>query len=219
MFFLQIYNFIKFIVKFVWLHLKWWDKLQFGMFTTIDRHSVFEGANKIYPHTIFSGSMGYGSYIASHCEIVANIGRFCSIADHVRTNVGLHPISFPYATTSPMFFSILKQTGKTFANRQIFNELREPSQIGNDVWIGENVFFVGGITIGDGAVVLAGAVVTKDVPPYAVVGGIPAKVIKYRYDEEIIQFLQETKWWDKDIDWLKENWELMCDMNELKKYL
>lgn len=162
--------------------------------------------------------MGYGSYIGPNCEITANIGRFTSIAPFVRTNCGVHPYTYPYATTCPMFFSTQKQNGVTFADRMMFEEFKPPTTIGNDVWIGENVFFRGGLTIGDGAVVLAGAVVTKDVPPYAIVGGVPAKVIKYRYDEETIKFLLDFKWWNMDVAWLKEHWELLCDVEKLKKY-
>lgn len=65
---------------------------------------------------------------------------------------------------------------------------------------------------------LAGAVVTKDVPPYAIVGGVPAKIIRYRYDEETIAFLLRIKWWDMPEDWLKENWRLLNDMDKLKAY-
>ena len=65
---------------------------------------------------------------------------------------------------------------------------------------------------------MAHAVVTKDVPPYAIVGGIPAKVIGYRYDEETIDFLLKIKWWNNDINWFKENWELLCDLDKLKAY-
>ena len=101
----------------------------------------------------------------------------------------------------------------------MFNEMKEVVNIGNDCWIGENVFLVGGINIGDGAVILAGAVVTADVPAYAIVGGIPAKIIKYRYDENTIQLLQKFKWWNKDISWLKENWELLCNIEQLKEYI
>ncbi len=100
----------------------------------------------------------------------------------------------------------------------MFEELRPMAIIGNDCWIGENVFYVGGITIGDGAVVLAGAVVTKDVPPYAIVGGVPAKVLKYRYDDDTIQFLLRIKWWNNSIEWLRENWQLMTDIDKLKEY-
>ena len=104
----------------------------------------------------------------------------------------------------------------TFADQMMFKEVKSATTIGNDCWIGENVFFAGGLTIGDGAVVLAGAVVTKDIPPYAIVGGVPAKVLKYRYDDETVKWLLDFKWWNKDINWLRENWQLLCNINELK---
>lgn len=82
----------------------------------------------------------------------------------------------------------------------------------------QDVFICGGVEISDGAIVLAGAVVTKDVPPYAIVGGVPAKVIRFRYDEETIQFLLHIKWWNNDIEWFKKNWRLLNDINKLKEY-
>jgi len=91
-------------------------------------------------------------------------------------------------------------------------------RIGNDCWIGESVLLIGGITVGDGAVILAGAVVTKDVPPYAIVGGVPAHVLKYRYDNETIEFLTRIKWWNNNEEWLKKNYRLMCNIDNLKKY-
>ncbi len=84
--------------------------------------------------------------------------------------------------------------------------------IGNDVWIGSNVLIIGGIKIGDGAIVAAGAVVTKDVPPYAIVGGIPARIIRFRFDKEQINKLLELKWWNKDDDWLIKNNYLFCNV-------
>ena len=199
----------------------WWkyhNELKFSYSCDIYRNSSFEGANKIFPYTTFEGRMGYGSYIGPHCVIKANIGRFTSIAPYVRTNSGIHPITVPYATTCPMFYSTRKQNGKSFANKMMFSETKKNPQIGSDVWIGENVFIQSDITIGDGAVILAGAVVTKDIPPYAIAGGFPAKVIKYRYDEDTVKFLMDLKWWNKDLDWLRQNWQLLCDIDKLKQH-
>lgn len=202
----------------IFIYIKYYGKLKFGFSSYISRNSIFEGANRIYPKTFFSGSLGYGSYIGNNCEISAHIGRFTSIAPHVRSNHGIHPFTYPFASCSPMFYSLKKQSGKTFACRMVFDEYKDMPQIGNDCWIGENVFLCGGIKVGDGAIIHAGSVVTKDVPPYSIVGGVPAKVINYRYNESDIQFLLGIKWWNKDYNWFTENWELLCDIRKLKEY-
>ncbi|NCC18133.1 MAG: CatB-related O-acetyltransferase [Bacteroidia bacterium] len=115
-----------------------------------------------------------------------------------------------------MFYSLLKQTGTTFAEYQNFEEIKPKIVIGNDCWIGDRVYLIGGVNVGDGAVILSGAVVTKDIPPYSIVGGVPARVLKYRYDEETINYLLKVKWWNKPIDWIKNNWELFSDMDKFK---
>ena len=201
------------------IKLKWWRKVRFNSSVIIHPESTFEGANAIYDHSNFSGEIGYGSYIGNNCSIIGTIGRFTSIAAEVKNTLGVHPFATPYATTSPMFYSVNKQSGLTFAKEQLFDEMRSPITIGNDCWIGQRVFFVGGLIIGDGAVVLAGAIVTKDVPPYAIVGGVPAKILRYRYDEETIKFLLEKKWWDMPIGWLRDNSTLLCDIDKLKEVL
>ena len=201
------------------MKLKWWGKLRMAPSAYIHPDSYFEGANSIWNNSYFSGRMGYGSYITQGCHIEGNIGRFCSIASDVKVCIGTHPIEAPYATTSPMFYSLRKQTGTTFAQKQMFDELRPPITIGNDCWIGQGALLVGGVSIGDGSVVLAGAVVTKDVPPYAIVGGVPAKLIKCRYDADTINFLLEKEWWNKPIEWLKENSSLLNDIDKLKEAL
>lgn len=185
----------------------------------INPKAVFEGANKLADNATFSGSfMGFGTYLGHDTDIGGTIGRFCCIAPYVRYNPGTHPFTPPHLSVNPMFYSTAKQCGMTFATENTFSEYLKPLKIGNDVWIQQGVFICGGVEIGDGAVVLAGAVVSKDVPPYAVVGGVPAKVIKYRYDEETIRFLLKTKWWNSTIEWFKENWELMNNIDELKEY-
>lgn len=162
--------------------------------------------------------MGYGTYIMQNSNVEAYIGRFTSIAPNLQINKGMHPFLAPYVTSCPMFYSTLKQNGYTFADRNTFVETKPYAKIGNDVWIGQNVFMTGGLTIGDGAVVLAGAVVTKDVPPYVIVGGVPCTVKGYRYDEETISELLKMKWWNQPLSWLREHWELMSDIEQLLRY-
>ena len=193
--------------------------VRFNRTADIDPVSSFEGGNSIGPHCSFKGSMRFGSYIAGYSYIHANIGRFSSIGVDVRTANGTHPFTTPYATTSPVFFSTKKQAMRTFTPVQRFDEDLPPVEIGNDCWIGDKVEIVGGRKIGDGAVVLSCAMVTKDVPPYAIVGGVPARVIKYRYDPETSEFLTNSRWWDKPLDWLEENSEALCNIEKLKDAL
>ena len=216
---------IKQLLKRWILRLKWHGKLQLEQGCDIALQAQFEGMNKIYNHSSFGGILGYGSYIGHHSSLTAKIGRFCSISNHVICNAGIHPFQAPFATTSPCFFSLRKQNGATFATQQMLNEMRTTDsegsfgcEIGNDVWICEGVFINGGIHIADGALVLAHAVVTKDVPPYAIVGGVPAKIIGYRYDEATIKWLLNVQWWNNPIAWFRAHWSLLCDIDKLKAY-
>lgn len=214
--------------KNLYIKYKWYGKVKFPMSAKIGIHTSFEGMSKIHQGSSFRGHLGYGSYISCNCRLVAYIGRFTSIGWNVVSLHGTHPYTFPYVTTSPNFFSLNKghywKTGSTFATEQMFNEYRCVKEypdlaveIGSDVWIGDNAILIGGVHIGDGAVVLAGAVVSKDVPPYAIVGGVPAKVLKYRYDQETIAFLLKTKWWNNEEKWFVKNWRLLNDFEEFKK--
>lgn len=195
----------------------------------VDRFCLFEGMNAIHEHAFFHGRLGYGSYVGNGCNLSADIGRFSSIGPLVRSNSGKHPYEAPFVSTSPCFYSIMNteyQNGGTFANRQMYEERSRVNvergidvSIGSDCWIGEGAFLVGGIRIGDGAVVLARAVVTKDVPPYTIVGGVPAKVIRKRYDEKTIEFLLKSKWWENSKEWFVKNWKLLSDIDSLKRYI
>lgn len=185
--------------------------------------TVFEGNNVIGDNTLFSGLMGYGSYIGKNANIEACIGRFCSIGNNVETILGNHPSS-GFVSTHPAFFSTKKQAGFTFVDECIYDEISYventnfPVVIGNDVWIGQGCKLLNGVSIGDGAIIAAGAVVTKDVEPYTIVGGIPARVIKRRFSNEDIEFLVRFAWWDKPIDWIEEHASLFINIDRLKKY-
>lgn len=213
-----------------WLSYKvrWGNSIKICYGCNINPTSTFGGMNQIHKNSYFIGHLGYGSYIGEESILWAEIGKFCSISNRVISNCGIHPYKEPFVTTAPCFYSKNinhYQNGSTFATKQKFNEIRSVNnegkygiKIGNDVWIGEGVFINGGITISDGAMILAHAVITKDIPPYAIVGGVPGKIIGYRFDQETIDWLLKIKWWDNTENWFKNNWELLCDINKLKNY-
>lgn len=217
--------FFKKILIFLYLNIRTKNNVRISFSAKVSKNSTFEGLNKVYPYASFNGFLGYGSYIGPYSRISGKIGRYTSIAPNVVVNNGMHPYKLPFVSTSPVFFSLRKQAGASFTDIQRFEEFRYadskkmfPVFIGNDCWIGERVFISGGVTIGDGAVVLAGSVIVKDVAPFSIVGGVPAKVIDFRYDRETIELLMKVCWWNKSAVWLKENVELMCDMNKFKEY-
>ena len=133
------------------------------------------------------------SYLGEKCVLRGvDIGRFSSVGAFFLCGLGEHPLD--WISTSPVFFSTQKQCRTTFADRDYFDE-KPRTRIGNDVWIGARVFVRNGVSIGDGAIIAAGAVVVNDVSPYAVVGGVPAKLIRNRFDESEIEGLLNLKWW------------------------
>lgn len=133
------------------------------------------------------------SYTGDNCVAVnATIGPYCSIASYCCIGGGAHPSNL--ISSSPVFYDGKNSFGKHFS--KIKFEESKPVTFGADVWIGEKVFVKDGIEIGIGAIVGAHSVVTHDIPPYAIVGGVPARIIRYRFDEKTIEALLNLKWWE-----------------------
>ncbi len=151
----------------------------------------------------FIGGFTYvnvGAVVFPHVRI----GKFCSIGRNVQIGAARHPVEFlsshPFQF-SPALFNRVPGYPALQTEKWRFHE---PTTVGNDVWLGTNCVIVAGVKIGDGAVVGAGAVVTKDVAPYEIVGGVPARRIRLRFDEDKVSRLLKTRWWDLPLDSLKD---------------
>lgn len=189
-----------------------------------NRTTRFEGCNVVHKGTSVSGSsLGFATYIGVCCQLNDCIfGRYCSIADNVSVITATHPTSV-FVSTHPLFYSPKKQCGYALVDEPLFEETLSIEGnsiiIGNDVWIGSNVKLVGGIRIGDGAIVAAGAYVTKDVPPYAIVGGVPAKIIRFRFSENERFCLMNAKWWNWSKEKIESNFLLFQNINQFIKHV
>ena len=142
------------------------------------------------------------------------IGKFCSIACGAKFlfNSANHTLNSLSNYTFPIFFEEWNLDKGDVTSAW---DNKGDIVIGNDVWIGSRATILEGVNIGDGVVVAAGAVVTKDVPPYAIVGGVPARIIRYRFDEETIQNLLKMKWWEKDQEWIQNHADDFDDVKQL----
>lgn len=147
------------------------------------------------------GYVGDYTYIMGQtCIAYANIGKFCSIGEHCSIGGWMHP--YQLISDSPRLY-------REILNKE-YDDLNNSVVIENDVWVGDNVVIIRG-TIGNGSIIGAGAVITRDVPPYAIVAGNPGHIIGFRFDDAKICDLLESKWWDWDIDKIKRNQEFFMN--------
>lgn len=171
--------------------------------STLEEHCSLQRNNLIYNTTIGRYSYTGKNFTAFNCEI----GAFCSISFNVVIGGGEHPYHFvtDHAFLYSKEFELIPDD---FDLKKIYDRFSTPCTIGNDVWIGANACILRGVSIGDGSVIGAGCVVTKNIPPYSIVAGVPGRIIKKRFDDDIIERLEKIKWWNLPSNVIKENFEL-----------
>ncbi|MGQ0587154.1 MAG: DapH/DapD/GlmU-related protein [Gammaproteobacteria bacterium] len=171
----------------------------FGRYVTLYEGAVLDGV-----------ALGDMSYVSRGARLFnATVGRFCCIGPETLIGLGRHPTR-QFVSSHPAFYSTLAQAQLTFVREQKFEEFR-PVTIGHDVWIGARAIVLDGASIGDGAIVAAGAVVAGEVPPYAIVTGVPAGVERYRFDEATIEAIRRSRWWELDLEVLRANADAFAD--------
>lgn len=188
--------------------------------TSVVRKSLLGSYTDIGPNVSLNETeVGDYTYFAGEASaIYTKIGKFCSIASHVRINPGNHPqwrVTQHHCTYRRVRYGFVIKDDDDF-----FQWRRDDAvTIGHDVWLGHGVIVMAGVNIGTGAVIGSGAVVTKDIPPYAVAVGVPAKVIKMRFENDVIEKLMSTAWWDWDREKLESCFQDLLDTNIfLEKY-
>lgn len=174
------------------------QKLKYGLTRLLSRRPNAVMDSRIHPTAsvgngaqLVSCSVGRYSYIHGSSAAKTKIGAFCSIANGCSIGGGSHPTD--WVSSSPVFYKGRNVLKKNFSQNE-YTEFRQTT-IGNDVWIGAKCLIKGGVTIGDGAVIGMGSVVTHDVPPYEIWAGNPARCIRKRFDDETIQKIQNLQWW------------------------
>lgn len=171
----------------------------------VHENTVFEPSCALGgPVYIADSRLGAYTYVEIGSRISrADIGRFCSIAPYSLIGMAEHPAR-GFVSTHPAFYRHAPRNGWDIVDKDQHEELRR-TYVGNDVWVGAGATVRGGITIGDGAIIGAGAVVTRDVEPYEIVGGVPAATIRFRFDEATRHALLRSRWWDRDLEWIRQH--------------
>jgi acetyltransferase-like isoleucine patch superfamily enzyme len=215
---MKVYNIIKYLFKSLLLPFYWiYRNITQGLFIKnyhlspyirLGRKTMIRSNTEIVDVSLgdYSYISGPGSYVEA-----ATIGKFCSIARHVVIGASGH--NYNWVTTSTAIVS--KAYG--LVDEDVKQIQKEMPVIGNDVWIGINAIIMRGVTIGDGAVIAAGSVVTANVAPYSIVGGIPAKHIKYRFNDETVKKLLKIQWWNWSDEKIKQNVDLFYNIEEFVK--
>ncbi|MCD1116494.1 CatB-related O-acetyltransferase [Chryseobacterium turcicum] len=166
---------------------------------------------------MINSSIGDFSYISDGSVISeTEMGKFCSIGPNVRIAPGKHP-THTFVSTHPAIYSNPDYCMKNFQTKDHHNPKRNVI-IGNDVWICANAVIADGVTVGDGAIIAANAVVNSDVEPYSIVGGIPATFIRKRFKDEQINVLNRSKWWDQSLDWIEKNSDIFLDIEDYYRF-
>ena len=182
------------------------------------RNSIFHDYARIKDYAeLIDSELGAYSYVSQNSIVNKTIvGKFCSIGHG--TYVGLWEHNMAVSTHS---FYLYETSGDFVKGYKSFDKCAISTSVGNDVWLGANCVILKGCIIGDGAIVGAGSVVTRDVPPYGIAVGNPAKVVKYRFPPEEVAFLLKLQWWNASREVLQEmvNSQLFNDLDELKAYM
>ena len=169
------------------------------------------------PAYISGSSFGAYSYVEIGCRVsLTDVGRFCSIGPYSAIGLAEHPES--YVSTHPYFYRFLPHIGYDLVPEDQHQDLIRTT-LGHDVWIGHGAIIKGGVSIGHGAIVGAGSIVTRDVPPYAVVVGVPARLLRYRFEQSTISALLTSRWWERDLGWLRRNADKLRDIESFLRAL
>lgn len=187
-------------------------KLRFLTFTSRVGIIELNDNSRLFENVEFlNSSIGRFSYVQKNSTIFnSDIGNFCSIANDVLIGLAEHPTQF--VSTSPIFYDPVQPLPKFLAKETVFQSNNRRTLIQSDVWIGARAIIKSGVVVGSGAVIGAGTVVTKDVAPYSVVVGNPARVIRKRFSDPQITRLINSEWWEMDEEYLGSIWRTFLDV-------